>query len=168
MANQTEVIESGLNPLDAVEEVLADHNWAYSRTDDDRLIVQVAAHCCTYRLYFIWQEGLAALQFSCEYDLKVCDTNAQIASAVLMDVNESLWLGHFEIARSTMIPTFRQTCLMRGHDNSSSGSDFIQDLVDIALTQCERYFPVFHILSAAETANAQNLSLALMDTAGES
>ncbi|MCB1783310.1 MAG: YbjN domain-containing protein [Alphaproteobacteria bacterium] len=155
------------NPLDSVEEILSGNNWTYDRMDSDQLVVRVAGKSCAYRLFFIWQENMGALQYCCQYELELSKDNLAISSAVLMDINTALWLGHFEISRENFTPSFRQTCLFKGAD-ANAHSEKIEDLVDISLAQCERYYPVFHILSQEDGALAEHLSLALMDTAGRS
>ena len=155
------------NPLDSVEDVLNDHNWVYSRMNNQELIVEVSGKSCNYRLLFVWQEHMSALQLFCQYDLKIKPENLILAATTLMDMNASLWMGHFEIAKETQIPSFRHTCLLPDHKESKSYVH-IEDLVDISLVQCERYQAVFHLLSSEEPVNIEVLSLAMMETAGES
>ena len=56
-------------------------------------------------------------------------------------INEKLWLGHFDITSKNGIPAFRHTIL------SNSDSDFLhkklENLVDIAIYECEKYYPSF-------------------------
>jgi hypothetical protein len=160
-------INEYLNPLDSVEEILSAHNWEFNRMNNDELMVQVIGKACEYRLFFIWQEDMSALQFCCQYDLGIHPKNTEAASRMLMRLNESLWMGHFDIPADTKIPSFRQTCLMRGMTDGGS-LDYIEDLVDISMALCERYHCFFHLLSIDAPANDQMLSLALMDTTGAS
>ncbi len=153
------------HPLDSVEEVLNAHNWTFDRMNNDELVVQVAGKACGYRLFFIWQDELNAIQFCCQYDIKISDQNASKAAATLRSINEDLWMGHFDIPKSTNAPTFRYTSLLRGM--SGSNADAIDDLVSISLSQCERYYAAFHLLANNHVANDQNLSLALISTVGE-
>jgi hypothetical protein len=86
-----------------------------------------------------------------------------------MSINEKLWMGHFEVPSDTKIPAFRHTCLYRGMQRTSAAD--LEDLVEIALAQCEKHYAAFYILSHANDSrqiNDQNLSLALMETIGES
>lgn len=168
MVNRVELIEEGVNPLDSVEEMLCDNNWIYSRTDDNCLTVQVKGKTCNYQLSFLWQRNLSALQFTCKFiDLAVKPDNMAMAAASLIDMNEETWMGHFEISKGDLKPSYRQTCLMKGY-SISDDNEYFEDLIDISLAHCERYYPVFHILSKESNANSENLSLALMETAGES
>lgn len=167
MVERTESASGALNPLDSVEELLCDQNWVYDRMDDDCLSVQVKGRACNYKLMFVWQRNLSALQFSCEYEISLRPENMTMAGSALMDMNEESWMGHFEIARKTLIPSYRQTCLMRGYEFNESNAYF-EDLIDISLAHCERFYPVFHMLAQSGAANWETLSLALMETAGES
>lgn len=166
MSMQTELDEAPLNPLDKVEEVLSDNNWVFSRMNDDELVVHVQGKGCDFRLFFIWQEDMNALQFCCQYDLVIKDQNFMDAARALMAINEKLWMGHFDVPKETGIPTFRHTCLIRGFSNG--GHESIEDLVEISLAQCERNYPLFHLLSTDPHPNEANLNLALMETRGES
>ena len=159
--------ENTSNPLDHVEEILNGNNWAYNRMTDDELMVQITGKSCDYRLIFVWQENMTALQFCCQYDLCLNRKNIPAAAIALLEVNSALWMGHFEITRDTFVPSFRHTSLLRGH-SEQSGFESIHDLVDIALAQCERYRHVFEILGMENIADTQTLSLAIMETQGES
>ena len=156
-----------LNPLHGVEEILSAHNWEFNRMNNDELMVQVIGKACEYRLFFIWQEDMNAMQFCCQYDIGINPQNMATAARMLMKLNESLWMGHFDIPSDTKIPSFRQTCLMRGISDGGA-LDCIEDLVDISMALCERYYAFFHLLSIDAPANDQMLSLALMDTVGMS
>ncbi len=155
------------NPLDRVEDVLSGNNWVYSRVNDEELMVQVTGKHCGYNLYFIWQEEVNALQFCAQYDFNIEEPQMDQAARVLMSINENLWMGHFEIPRDSKVPAFRHTCLYRGMQRVQGAAD-LEDLVDIALAQCEKHYAAFYLLAHADEANDQSLSLALMDTVGES
>ncbi len=159
--------EERLNPLDNVEDVLSNHNWNFDRMGPDELIVAVTGKACKYRLFFVWQEDMSALQLCFQYDMAIEHNNGMSASAALRTMNEDLWMGHFEIPAETNIPAFRYTCLFKNPD-AAYISDTVEDIVDIALVQCERFFPVFQLLAMANDIDDAGLSLALMDTAGES
>lgn len=158
------------NPLDHVEDVLTAHNWVFNRMNDEELIVEVTGRSCNYRLIFVWQDDMSALQFCAQYDLQVQESKMDSAAKALMDINEALWMGHFEIPRDTRKPAFRQTSLFRGLGGGSHAEN-IEDLVDISLAQCERYYAAFYVLASEASndfSNKSDLSLALMDIAGES
>lgn len=159
--------DNSTNPLDYVEDVLSDHNWVYSRPNSEELVVEVSGKASTYRMLFIWQEHMNALQLCCQYDMEIKQENLPIAAIALMDMNTSLWMGHFEVTKESRLPSFRHTSLIRSNQNKSE-YEHIEDLVDISLTQCERYQAVFHMLANTAHMDQQTMSFALMETEGES
>ena len=162
---ELDVFEDVSNPLDSVEEILSANDWVFDRMNEEELSVQVSGKMGEYTMFFVWHETQSAMQFACEMDVsfnKEClDTAAKTVSAI----NASLWLGHFDICEENNAPRFRHTCLFRGM-NSSSGADHIEDLVEIAIHECERYFPVFHLLTKPEACNDLDMGLAMLESAG--
>lgn len=168
MSEHLELFEdSTINPLDSVEDVLNDHNWVYTRANHDELIVEVAGKACSYKMLFIWQEHMNALQLCCQYDIQVQKNNFALSALALMEMNSALWMGHFEIDKHSARPLFRHTSLIRSSQTKSE-YEHIEDLVDISLTQCERYQAIFQLLADTVHMDEQTLSFAMMETAGES
>ncbi len=155
------------NPLDNVEDVLSDNNWVYSRKNNEELVVELAGKACDYRVLFVWQEHMNALQLCCQYDMQVKPENMSVAATSIMDMNSNLWMGHFEITKGNLSPCFRQTNLIHSHGKDKNYSH-IEDLVEISLNQCERYQHVFELLSSDDNLDMQILSFAMMETQGES
>lgn len=166
LADQTELYEEISNPLDCVEDILAGQNWSFSRTNPDELMVDVSGRLGTYRMTLLWQEEYSAMQFFCHYDLVVTEDRRDLLALALARVNSGLWLGHFDIAPDTGVPCFRHTSLFRGQ-TGSSGADHLQDLMDIALNECERFYPMFHALAEISDLDESQLDLAVADIAGE-
>lgn len=167
MSAERDIYENLNNPLDCVEQVLTDHNWVFDRMTRDELMVQVKGRSCFYRLFFIWQEDMNALQFCCQYDFTIDAARHSGLERTLCTINEDLWMGHFDLPESTGVPSFRHTSLLRSV-NQDQASDLIEDMVDIALVQCERFYPAFNLLARTEGSNDRMLALALMEPEGES
>ncbi len=164
MQNTMELYEEVSNPLDCVEEILIAHDWVFDRPHTDEMRVQISGRSGIYNMHFLWEEDFSTLQCRCEYDLTIpAEEHARTALA-LMEMNNALWLGHFKLDRRTGRPSFRHSCLMRGMTHIS-GIEPVEDLVDVALAECERFFSVFDIL--AHNGDDAALAFALMDQAGE-
>lgn len=167
VAERNEIFEDVSNPLDSVEEILYANEWTFDRMTEDELTVQITGKMGEYKLFFHWQEEYSAMRFVCQYDLDIRREAMDIAAKTMTAINSTLWLGNFTFQEGTEIPCFRHTTLFRGQ-TQTSGAEHIEDLVDIALAECERYHAVFDILSRGIPANDSDLSLALMHVAGES
>ncbi len=130
-----------LNPIDIVEEVIYEKKWSFSRADEYELVADISSKWCQYRLYFTWSENIKAISFTITFDLKFPQSKIINAYELIGLINEKLWLGHFDITSKNGIPAFRHTIL------SNSDSDFLhkklENLVDIAIYECEKYYPSF-------------------------
>lgn len=165
--SRDEIFEDVSNPLDSVEDILHANDWIFDRMTEDELQVQITGKMGEYKLFFHWQEQYSAMQFVCQYDLDVKREAMDMAAKTMTSINSGLWLGHFDFRENTEIPCFRHTTLFRGQ-TQTSGAEHIEDLVDIALAECERYYAVFDLLSRGIPANDCDMKLALMTVAGES
>ncbi|HTT78961.1 MAG TPA: YbjN domain-containing protein [Stellaceae bacterium] len=153
------------NPIDLVEEIVVANDWAHDRASEEEMIVEISGRWCDYRLYFLWQEELTALHFSCGFDLKVPKRRRGPLYELLALANERLWLGHFDLAAGEASPAFRYAVLLRGNDAASS--EQVEDLVDIALTECERFYPAFQMVVWGGKAPEEAMEAAMIEPIGE-
>jgi len=102
------------NPLDVLEELVDANEWRFDRNSAEEMLVELSGRWCDYRLYFIWQEDLSAISFSCIVDLRVPSHRRASFLELLGAVNEKLWLGHFDLGVEEPVPMFRHTILLRG------------------------------------------------------
>jgi hypothetical protein len=153
------------NPIDLVEEIVIANDWAHDRAGEDELVVEIPGRWCDYRLYFLWQEELTALHFSCGFDMKVPKRRRAGLYELLALANERLWLGHFDLAAGDNSPSFRYAVLLRGF--SSVGSEQVEDLVDIAVSECERFYPAFQLVVWGGKSAEDAMAAAMIDPIGE-
>ena len=153
------------NPIDLVEEIVIANDWAHDRAGEDELIVEIPGRWCDYRLYFLWQEELTALHFSCGFDMKVPKRRRSGLYELLALANERLWLGHFDLASDDHSPAFRQGVLLRGAFGTSV--EQIEDLVEISLSECERFFPAFQLVVWGGKSAEEAIAAAMIDPIGE-
>jgi hypothetical protein len=153
------------NPLDIVEEIVSANEWPFDRASDDEMVVEIGGRWCDYRLYFVWQSEISAMQFSCQFDMKVQNHRRPAIHELLAEVNARMWLGHFDVCSDEHTPMFRQTTLLRGSRGASV--EQLEDLVEIALSECERFYPAFQFVIWGGKTPAEAVSAALLDTVGE-
>lgn len=158
--------EEQTNPLDGAEDIILTPDISLSRANRDELFVDAKGLYGNYRMMFMWDETMGALQFCCEYGIQIADMNKALAAQTVMNINSGLWLGHFDLPAETLSPTFRYTQLFRGFQ--ASGADHVQDLIRIAIDECDRNFPAFMALSHTVKPDEADLALALMPVAGRS
>ena len=157
--------ESIPNPLDIVEEIINAHEWPFDRANDDELMAQIPGKWCDYRLYFAWSSDMSALHFSCALDLKVPHHRRAATNELLALTNERLWLGHFDLSSEDNQPTFRHAVPLRGARGAAV--EQLEDLVDVALNECERFYPAFQLLLWGGKSPDEAVAAAMLETVGE-
>jgi hypothetical protein len=160
-----ETSQSTNNPLDIVEEIVAANEWPFDRSSDDELIVEIGGRWCDYRLFFVWQPEISAMQFSCQFDMRVPAPRRPVVTELLAEVNGRMWLGHFDVCSDENTPMFRHATLLRGARGASV--EQLEDLVDIALSECERYYPAFQFAIWGGKTAREAVAAAILDTMGE-
>jgi hypothetical protein len=160
-----ETREPSPNPLDIVEEIVAANQWPFDRASEEELVVEISGKWCDYRLYFMWRDDVSALHFTCAFDARVPAPRRRDVHDLLAMVNEKLWLGHFEVSFDEGMPMFRHTVPLRGLTGASV--EQLEDLVDSAFTECERFFPAFQFVIWGGKSASEALAAALFETVGE-
>jgi hypothetical protein len=153
------------NPIDLVEEIVQANEWAHDRASDEELVVEITGRWCDYRLLFVWQREINALHFTCAFDMKVPEKRRADFYELLALANTHLWIGHFGMDADDGMPVFRHAVLLRGARGASSES--LEDMVDIAITECERFFPAFQFVLTGGKSPDEALTAAMLECAGE-
>ena len=157
--------ERATNPLDVLEQIVAANEWAFERRSDGEMAAEAPGKWCDYGLFFSWSPEISAMHFSCAFDLKVPPEGRGKLFELLALANEKLWIGHFGLEIEEGVPVFRHSVLLRGAPGASAES--LEDMVDIALTECERFFPAFQFVLWGGKPPADALQAAMLDCVGE-
>lgn len=153
------------NPLDIAEQIFEDREWLFDRPVDEELVAEVSTGWCNYRVWFTWQPDMQVLIFSCAYDTKLPEQKRDSVYPLLASINEKMWLGHFDICSEEGVITFRHALLLRGGKGATL--EQIEDLTDIAINECDRFFPAFQSVVWGGNNCQDALDIALMDPVGE-
>ena len=63
------------------------------------------------------------------------------------------------------MPSFRHAVLLRGAPGASAES--LEDMIDIAITECERFFPAFQFVLWGGKTPTEALQAAMLECVGE-
>jgi hypothetical protein len=157
--------ETAPNPLDLMEQIVTANDWAFDRRSESEMAAEAPGKWCDYGLYFSWSNEISAMHFTCAFDLKVPEKQRTALYELLALANERLWLGHFGLESDDGVPVYRHAILLRGAAGASSES--LEDLIDIALTECERFFPAFQFVLWGGKSPTEALAAAMLDCVGE-
>jgi hypothetical protein len=153
------------NPLDIAEQLIVARDWMFDRPEEDELVAQIKSDWCDYRIWFTWQSSMEVVIFSCAFDTRIPKRNREGIYKLLAGINERLWIGHFDISDEDGEITYRHALLLRGGKGASE--EQMEDIMDIAINECNRFYPAFQAVIWGGNTYKEALELALMDTVGE-
>lgn len=161
---EPEISFEAYNPIDLFEVLASDFEWAFQRTCDDELSLNMGGTWCDYHISITWHPDLEAIHLSCVFDVKVAQDKIEQVHSVLALVNERQWLGHFDLWSEDRVLVFRTGLPLQGHAEATREQG--ETLLQIAIDACERYYPAFQfVLWAGKTAE-EAISASMFETAG--
>lgn len=154
------------NPLELVEELCESKGWKFTRVDNELLTLTVEGTKMKYEICLEWQEEFSAVLFACSMPIEIKDEVYDAAAVTIQEINENLWMGHFDLSNKGVYPTYRQTLLFRMIPTGLA-VDIVQDTIEIAIAECNRFFATFLLVQAGDVRVQDNLNAAIFETVGE-
>ena len=157
--------ETSKNPLDLAEYAVAVRNWEFDRITDSELVAKAERHWDNYSILFSWQSQLEAVLFSTTMGTKVPKNLYSKVYQLIGRYNEKLWLGHFDLCADNGYIIFRHSQTFRGCADVSAYQ--FEDLIDVAINECERFYPAIQSVMWGGKSPEEAVNLALFETKGE-
>lgn len=155
-------------PIDMLEAYYAAHGWEHTRGDEE-IVATAPGSWTSYELRALWREHDSVLQFLAFPDIKVPDDRRGPLYEAIGLVNEQLWMGHFELWSSTGVLLYRHAVMIddAGEEEGAMSLSAAELLIESAVEECERFYPVFQFVLWGGKAPKDALAAALVDTQGE-
>ena len=166
IAEDYESDQSDDGPIDTLEAYFEAHNWSFDRVGDDEIVATVQGSWAQYELRGVWREDDRVLQFLALPDIRVAAEKRAKVHETIGLVNEQLWIGHFEIWSSNGMLLFRHAALLDNGD-VGLGIDQAGTLIEAAIDECERFYPVFQFVLWGGKSPAEAIAAAMIETHGE-
>lgn len=154
-------------PIDALENYFASHGWSYDRSGDEEIVATFQGGWTQYELRAIWREDDNVLQFLALPDIRVAADKRAATYETIGLINEQIWLGHFELWANSGIVLFRHAALVDEEDGGTMTLRQAETLVEAAIEECERFYPVFQFVLWADKSPQDALASALIEIQGE-
>jgi hypothetical protein len=164
MASAEAGYEHMTNPIDIVEQVAHTHDWACDRTGDDEVTLIVAGSWTDYHVSLNWRDDLEALHLACAFDFKVPENRLPEIYRLVAQINEQLWLGHFDLWTQEGLIMFRQGLMLNG---ALATPRQCEALLKAALEACERYYQAFQFVVWAGKESREALVSTMFHTEGQ-
>ena len=151
------------NPLDLVEQIAARNDWASERSGDDELMLSVAGQWTDYQVSLNWRNDLETLHIASAFDAKIPDMRLPEVYRLIAQINEQLWLGHFDVWTREGLIMFRQGLMLNG---ALATPHQCEALLRAAFEACERYYQAFQFVVWAGKDSRQALASTMFETEG--
>ena len=164
MATAEAGIDRVTNPVDLMERTAHMHDWACERTSDDELTLIVAGSWTDYHISLNWRDDLESLHLACAFDFKVPDNRLGEIYRLIAQINEQLWLGHFDLWTQEGLIMYRQGLMLNG---AVATTRQCEALLKAALEACERYYQAFQFVVWAGKESREALVSTMFQTEGQ-
>lgn len=154
-----------VHPVDIIEHIAGIHDWVFERQDADEISISVKGSWTDYHVSFSWMENLESLHIACAFDLKVPEARRVEVKQLITQINEQLWIGHFDIWSKENMVLFRNAHLMSGGAEVSPSQ--CEALLNSAIESCDQYYQAFQFVVWAGKPAAEALSHVIFETIGE-
>lgn len=152
------------NPIDLLERLATAHGWAIDRNTPDELSMVIGGSWTDYHLSLNWRDDLEALHLACAFDFKVPENRLQEMYKLIAQINEQLWLGHFDLWAQEGLVMFRHALLL---NRSVATPEQCEAMLQAALEACERYYQAFQFVVWAGKGSREALTSAMFQTEGQ-
>ena len=163
MAFAETTIERDTNPVDLVEQIANTHDWATDRTGSDELTLVVAGSWADYYVSLNWRGDLETLHIACAFDAKIPDNRLNEVYRLVAQINEQLWLGHFDVWIQEGLIMYRHGLMLNG---ALATAGQCEALLKAALEACERYYQAFQFVVWAGKESRDALASTMFETEG--
>ncbi len=164
MASSQQGYDRVTNPIDLVEQIAASHDWACDRTGEDELTLIVAGTFTDYHVSLNWRDDLEALHLACAFEFKAPDNKHNEIYRLLAQINEQLWLGHFDFWTQEGLIMFRHALVLNGAVVAPAQCEA---MLRAALEACERYYQAFQYVVWAGKPSREALVSSMFETEGQ-
>lgn len=151
-------------PIDMLAALFGARGWP-CETAQDELSGEIQGSWTNYQLRGVWRAEDQVLQILCLPDIRIADGKRDAANELVMLINEQLWLGHFDIWSNGSVLLYRNGTMLG--DEGLLSLDQAQALVEIAVEECDRFYPAFQFVLWGDKSPRAALRSAMVDAAGE-
>ena len=151
------------NPVDLIEQISHNNDWNYERQADDELTMVVQGTWSDYHLSLNWRDDLETLHVACAFEFKVPEARLNEVYRLVANINEQLWIGHFDVWTQEGLIMFRHGLLLNKATATTAQCDA---LIKASLEACERYYQAFQFVVWAGKPSRDALASTMFETEG--
>ena len=152
-------------PVDMLAAFFEARGWTIESQGEDEICAAVRGSWTSYQLRAIWRAEDNVLQLLLVPEMRVPSDKRPAIYETLALINEQLWLGHFDFWSASNMLLFRHAFIVG--QSGLLGLDQAQGIVDLAIEEWERFYPVFQFVLWGDKSPLDAIDSAMIDTLGE-
>ncbi len=152
-------------PMEMLAALFEARGWHFEMASEDEITAEFKGSWTAYQIRVIWREEDNALQLLALLDVSVPIEKRDAVYKALGLINEQLWIGHFDLWAANGMLLFRHGLLLP--PNGLLGIDQAQTIIDVAIDECERFYPVFQFIIWGDKSPEDAIASAMVETHGE-
>lgn len=164
MAFASDFARNDVHPVDLVESIASSHAWTTERTAPDELTLVVAGSWSDYHVSLNWRDDLESLHLACAFDFKIPENRLTECYRLVAQINEQLWLGHFDIWAGDGLIMYRHALML---NNTTANEAQCEAMLRVALEAVERYYQTFQFVVWAGRDAKSAMAASMFQTSGE-
>ena len=153
------------HPVDKIERIACVNEWSFDREGDDEISITVEGKWTEYHVAFTWLEDIEALHVAAAFDMKVPERRRSEMLQLISQINEQMWIGHFDHWSRENVVMFRHSLVLSGGAEASAVQ--CESLLSHATECCERYYQAFQFVVWAGKSAREAMETAMFETHGE-
>ena len=130
------------NPIDDIECLFCHNKQSLERRSENEIAVEIAGKWDNMLLFFAWEESMKCLHISCLINIEAKDIKPADMFELLALMNEDMWVGCFSYWEEMKMPIFKHSLFI--DDSEFNINTKLSQILNVAITECERAYPIFH------------------------
>lgn len=152
------------HPIDLVETLAEHHDWDFDRVTDDQIAMAVTGQWRTYALTLAWSPRDETLRLLCTFEMEPPAEHLPAVYDLINRINDQCWAGAFTYWVDQKLMVWRYGLVLAG--GQSAGPEQIDQLISIAVTAAERFYPAFQMVAWGGQSPAEALKVAIAEAYG--
>ncbi len=165
METDLETSSTWEDPLDEVEQFLSEEQIPFERPSEAEIQFSVTGTWCEYPMWFRWLDGPALLQVGLGIDTRVPENRRSDVADLVVQINERLLVGHFDMWSGDRTLVFRHGQLFEA--GQAIREPLIRKMSAAATEAAEYLVPALNFLLWSDKTVSQAVEAAMFDTVGE-
>ncbi|MFO1185143.1 MAG: YbjN domain-containing protein [Bauldia sp.] len=157
--------EAARNPVDRIELIAGENDWAFERSGSDEITVSVVGEMAEYHVSFSWMPDVEAIHLAASFDLRVTAVREVEIMRLLALINAQLIAGHFDFWADAGVLMYRHSASLIGGRGPTDAE--IETMLAMATSACDRYYEAFQFVVWAGKSARESLQSVLFETIGE-